>query len=126
MDGFLQRQRPPADSAFPEAQTELRWNDSEFWPVRRPYPLEVPCPTCGMHTRCDFFGRQTCPRGHRFGQRAFWSGRASRCSLLLEDLSDGRMLIYPEAGLHWRDDARVVVPRRASLKRSAREPEAPR
>ena len=125
MDGFFPRRRPIADSVFPEAQTELRWSDSEFWPVRRPYPIEVPCPACGTYTRCDFFGRQTCPHGHPFGQRAFWSGIASRCSLLLEDLRNGRMLVYPDAGLRWRDDARAVVTR-AALRSPGPEPEAPR
>ncbi|NIR42621.1 MAG: hypothetical protein GWN99_01915 [Gemmatimonadetes bacterium] len=96
-------------SAFPETRTELRWRDAEFWPVRRPYPVEVPCPVCGTSTLCDFFGTQSCPRGHPFGQRAFWSGRATSCALLLEDLRDGRMFIYPQARLCWRDDARAVV-----------------
>ncbi|NIW35548.1 MAG: hypothetical protein GWN32_03125 [Gemmatimonadetes bacterium] len=87
----------------------MRWRDAEFWPVRRPYPVEVPCPVCGTSTLCDFFGTQSCPRGHPFGQRAFWSGRATSCALLLEDLRDGRMFIYPQARLCWRDDARAVV-----------------
>jgi hypothetical protein len=104
--------RRPSDlgaPAFPGAQTELRWLDSELWPVRRPYPIDVPCPVCGAYTRCDFFGRQRCPRGHAFGQRAFWTGRASSCWLFLEDPSDGRTLIYADAPLVWRDDGRRVI-----------------
>ena len=97
---------------FPETQTELRWQDAEFWPVRRPYPVQVPCPVCGAHTRCGFFGRQRCPNGHAFGQRTFWSGRADVCALLLEDVRSGRLVVYPEARLQWRDDGRIVVERR--------------
>jgi hypothetical protein len=103
------RRKPLDDSILPEAQTELRWSDSELWPVRRPYPVDIPCPVCGTHTRCDFFGLQSCPHGHSFGQRTFWSGDASSCSLLLEDLRDGRMFFCTDARLHWRDDARVIV-----------------
>jgi hypothetical protein len=109
MDTLTPRPKVFGSSVFPDAQTELRWQDSDFWPVRRPYPIHVPCPVCGTYARCDFFGRQRCPRGHPFGQRAFWSGRAASCWLLLEDVRDGRMMIYPEATLRWRDDGRVVV-----------------
>lgn len=94
---------------FPEAQTELRWEDSELWPVRRPYPIDVPCPVCGDHARCDFYGRQRCPRGHLFGQRAFWSGRAETCWLILEDARDGTTFILPEVGLRWTDQGRRLV-----------------
>ena len=83
--------------------------DSELWPARRPYPIEVPCPVCGTFTRCDFFGRQRCPHGHAFGQRAFWSGRATACWLLLEDLRDGRTLIYANAPLRWHDEIRQIT-----------------
>lgn len=109
MDTLIGRTRSFGSLAFPETQTELRWRDSELWPVRRPYPIEVPCPVCGAYTRCDFFGRQRCPCGHVFGQRAFWSGRATSCCLLLEDLRDGHTTIYPEAPLRWRDDGRIVI-----------------
>jgi hypothetical protein len=98
-----------ASSPFPEAQTELRWRDAEIWPVRRPYPIEIPCPVCGTYTQCDFFGRQRCSNGHLFGQRTFWSGDAAVCALLLEDLRDGRMFIMPRARLRWHDDGRRVV-----------------
>jgi len=103
--------RRPAfwSSAFPDAHTELRWQDTQLWPVRRPYPVQVPCPVCGTYTRCGFFGRQRCPNGHDFGQRTFWSGRADVCALLLEDSGSGRMVVYPEAKLVWRDDGRIVV-----------------
>jgi hypothetical protein len=96
-------------NALPDVQTELRWQDSELWPVRRPYPIDVPCPVCGAHARCDFFGRQRCPRGHLFGQRAFWSGHSSSCALLLEDVRSGRMLVVPDAALRWHDDGRLVA-----------------
>jgi hypothetical protein len=109
MDSLTRRPENFDSSVFPEELTELRWRDAEFWPVRRPYPIEVPCPVCGAHTLCDFFGRQRCSNGHLFGQRAFWSGRATVCALLLEDLRDGRMFIYPRARLRWHDDARVVA-----------------
>ncbi|UCF20823.1 MAG: hypothetical protein JSU87_05285 [Gemmatimonadota bacterium] len=94
---------------LPEIRTELRWQDTELWIARRPYPIDIPCPVCGAHTRCDFFGRQRCPQGHAFGQRAFWSGRANTCCLLLEDLRDGSMFVFPRTPLRWRDDARLVV-----------------
>jgi hypothetical protein len=109
MDTFARRANIPDSAAFPETRTELRWLESALWIARRPYPIDIPCPTCGTYVRCDFFGRQRCPHGHEFGQRAFWSGRATTCLLLLEDIRDGRMLIYPEAPLRWHDDARVVA-----------------
>ena len=109
MDPLWHRPEHFGPSVLPGPQTELRWQDSAFWPVRRPYPVEVPCPVCGAQTRCTFFGRQRCPDGHEFGQRTFWSGRADICALLLEDLRDGRMFVFPEARLHWRDDGRIVV-----------------
>ena len=112
MDPLTHRPAPFGSTAFPETQTELRWQDAEFWPVRRPYPVQVPCPVCGAHTRCDFFGRQRCPSGHAFAQRTFWSGRADVCALLLEDVRSGRLVVYPEARLQWRDDGRIVVERR--------------
>lgn len=105
------RHRPEifGSRVFPDPQSVLRWEESVLWPVRRPYPIDVPCPVCGTHTRCDFFGVQHCPLGHAFGQRAFWSGCATSCWLLLEDVSDGRTFIYPEAPLRWHDDARAVI-----------------
>lgn len=109
MDVFTRRPESFGSSAFPETRTELRWRDAELWPIRRPYPVEVPCPVCGATTLCDFFGRQRCSGGHAFGQRAFWSGRPATCALLLEDLRDGRVLFYPRARLRWHDDGRMVV-----------------
>ena len=109
MEPFTRRSETFGSSAFPDAHSELRWEESALWPARRPYPLEIPCPACGAYTRCGLFGRGRCPLGHEFGQRAFWSGGATNCALLLEDLRDGRMLVYPELGLRWRDDARQVV-----------------
>lgn len=119
MDGLIGNHRPTADSVFPEAQTLLRWSDSELWPLRRPYPIEVPCPACGSHTRCNFYGRQVCPNGHPFGQRAFWNGRVATCALLLEDLRDGRLLYYPSASLRWRDHVRTVITPHASFQDAA-------
>ncbi len=104
-----QRPGDPNASGPSRAQTELRWLDSELWPVRRPYPIDVACPVCGAPTRCDFFGRQRCPGGHTFGQRAFWTGRASACWLFIEDPRDGELLIYADAPLVWRDDGHRVV-----------------
>ena len=95
MESFTPGLEDYGSSTFPEAQTELRWRDAEIWPVRRPYPVDIPCPVCGTYTSCDFFGRQACPNGHRFGQRTFWSGEATVCALLLEDLRDGRMFVFP-------------------------------
>jgi hypothetical protein len=109
MDTLVTRPESISQTVLPEVRTELRWQESALWPVRRPYPIEVPCPVCGAYARCDFFGRQRCPRGHTFGQRAFWSGRATSCALLLEDVRAGRMVIYPEASLRWRDDGRRVI-----------------
>jgi hypothetical protein len=109
MDTITDRHEFFGSSTFPDTQTELRWLDSDFWTVRRPYPIEIPCPACGAYVRCDFFGRQRCPHGHLFGQRAFWSGRASFCCLLLEDIRARRVTIIPEAPLRWRDDGRLVV-----------------
>lgn len=80
-----------------------------LWPVRRPYPIEIPCPVCGAYTCCSFFGRQRCRHGHEFGQRAFWSGHATTCALLIEDGRGGRMFVYPEARLLWHDEARQVT-----------------
>lgn len=108
MDTFFERPESIGREFLPEVRTELRWQESALWPVRRPYPIEIPCPVCGTHARCDFLGRQRCPHGHLFGQRAFWSGRASFCWLLLEDISGGQMFVFP-AALSWRDDSRVVV-----------------
>ena len=109
MDPLTPQRQMLGSSAFPESQTELRWEDSELWPVRRPYPIDVPCPVCGHPARCDYFGRQRCPRGHEFGQRAFWNGRAESCWLLLEDVDDGRTLVFPEVTLRWSDHGRFVV-----------------
>lgn len=109
MDAFVTRPESIGQTVLPEVRTELRWQESALWPVRRPYPIEVPCPVCGAYARCDFFGRQRCPRGHTFGQRAFWSGHATSCALLLEDVSAGRMVVYPKASLRWRDDGRLVI-----------------
>jgi hypothetical protein len=109
MDSLARRPESLGSNVFPEARTELRWQESALWPVRRPYPIDVPCPVCGSYARCDFFGRARCPQGHLFGQRAFWSGRATTCWLLLEDVRDGRVAVYPDAPLRWRDDARLVV-----------------
>lgn len=109
MDVFAPEHRIPGSSAFPGSQTELRWQDSELWPVRRPYPIDVPCPACGDHVRCDSYGRQRCPNGHEFGQRAFWNGRAESCWLLLEDACDGRTFILPDLTLRWSDHGRLVV-----------------
>ncbi len=120
-------QRPPTfgSSVFPDSQTELRWRDADLWTIRRPYPIEVPCPVCGAHARCDFFGRQRCPHGHLFGQRAFWSGRATSCWLLIEDPRDGRTLVFPEARLSWRDDVRTIAGPPALRTVGRRAPEAP-
>jgi hypothetical protein len=126
MDSLTHRPETFGSSVFPDTQTELRWQDSDLWPVRRPYPVEVPCPVCGTYARCTFFGRQRCPRGHVFGQRAFWSGRPDVCALLLEDTRDGRLVIYPEATLRWRDDGRVVVGYPCLTPAVQPEPEAPR
>ncbi len=109
MDALVSRPESIGQAVLPEVRTELRWQESALWPVRRPYPIEVPCPVCGAYARCDFFGRQRCPRGHIFGQRAFWSGRATSCALLVEDLSADRLVVYPEASLRWRDDGRLVI-----------------
>lgn len=109
MDSITRRPQDFGPSVLPRELTELRWRDAEIWPVRRPYPVRVPCPVCGALTLCDFFGRQLCPGGHPFGQRTFWSGRAAWCALLLEDLRDGRLFIYPRVRLHWHDDARTVA-----------------
>jgi hypothetical protein len=109
MDTFAPRPGGFGSLALPDAQTELRWQDSELWPVRRPYPIDIPCPVCGAFARCDFFGQQKCPRGHLFGQRAFWNGQAASCALLLEDTRNGRLTIFPNAALHWHDDGRLVV-----------------
>ncbi len=124
MDALAQRPQSFGSSVFPDAQTELRWQDSDLWTVRRPYPIEVPCPVCGSYARCDFFGRQRCPRGHLFGQRAFWSGRVSSCWLLVEDVRDGRTLIYAEAPLLWRDDARQIARQPALMTAGPPAPEA--
>lgn len=108
MDAFIERPGSVGRTILPEVRTELRWQDSALWPVRRPYPIEVPCPVCGAYARCDFLGRQRCPHGHLFGQRAFWSGRTAFCWLLLEDVSGGRTYVFP-APLCWRDDARLIA-----------------
>jgi hypothetical protein len=125
MDAFTRRPESFGSSVFPDAQTELRWQDSVLWPVRRPYPLEVPCPVCGAYALCTFFGRQRCPRGHLFGQRAFWSGRPSTCCLLLEDVHGHRLTIHTEAKLHWRDDGRIVVGTDGLRPTAPPAPEAP-
>jgi hypothetical protein len=108
MDPIAGRSAPLVPPAPPEVRTELRWQDYDLWPIRRPYPIAIRCPVCGALARCDYFGRQRCPHGHLFGQRAFWIGRATSCCLLVEDVRDGRTLIYPEAALRWRDDLRLV------------------
>lgn len=93
---------------FREPRSLLRWEETVLWPVRRPYPIEVACPVCLAYVRCSFLGRQRCPSGHEFGQRAFWSGGAATCWLLIEDIGGGRTFIYPDAPLVWHDDARKV------------------
>lgn len=108
MDTLPERPESIGRGFLPEVQTELRWRESALWPVRRPYPIEIPCPVCGTYARCDYLGRQRCPHGHLFGQRAFWSGRASSCWLLLEDINGGQTFVFP-AALRWRDDSRLAV-----------------
>jgi hypothetical protein len=39
MDPLMHRPELFAPSVLPGAQTELRWQDSELWTVRRPYPI---------------------------------------------------------------------------------------
>lgn len=108
MDTLFEPPESIGRAFLPEVRTELRWQESALWPVRRPYPIEIPCPVCGTYARCDFFGRKRCRHGHLFGQRAFWSGRASSCWLLLEDVDGGEMFVFP-AALSWRDDVRFVA-----------------
>ncbi len=96
-------------TALPGPRKEVRWQESDLWPVRRPYPVQVPCPVCGVRVDCGLHGRQRCPQGHEFGQRAFWTGQADSCWLLVEEPREGRIFVHRDMPILWHDGGRRLA-----------------